>query len=187
MKRILLPLFLLLFSTFTQAEGELLPADEAFAFKAKVVNDEIILSWDIAEGYYLYKEKIKISSDFSTSLGVAKFPPAKIKNDEFFGKIGVYRHNIKVAIPILKGEAKSLLLNITFQGCADLGVCYPPITKTAALDISTMQSPSIVDNALDFFSQAKESTQSVIEKITPISDEPLAADFQSIYLMQKLY
>ncbi len=176
MKRILLPLFLLLFSTFTQAEGELLPADEAFAFKAKVVNDEIILSWDIAEGYYLYKEKIKISSDFSTSLGVAKFPPAKIKNDEFFGKIGVYRHNVKVAIPILKGEAKSLLLNITFQGCADLGVCYPPITKTAALDISTMQSPSIVDNALDFFSQAKESTQSVIEKITPISDEPLAAD-----------
>ncbi|HIF46878.1 protein-disulfide reductase DsbD [Candidatus Thioglobus sp.] len=176
MKRILLPLFLLLFSTFTQAEGGLLPADEAFAFKAKVVNDEIILSWDIAEGYYLYKEKIKISSDFSTSLGVAKFPPAKIKNDEFFGKIGVYRHNIKVAIPILKGEAKSLLLNITFQGCADLGVCYPPITKTAALDISTMQAPSIVDNALEFFSQAKESTQSVIEKITPISDEPLPAD-----------
>ena len=176
MKRILLPLFLLLFSTFTQAEGELLPADEAFAFKAKVVNDEIILTWDIAEGYYLYKEKIKISSDFSTHLGVAKFPPAKIKNDEFFGKIGVYRHNVKVAIPILKGEAKSLLLNITFQGCADLGVCYPPITKTAALDISTVQAPSIVDNAFEFFSQAKKSTQSVIEKITPISDEPLPAD-----------
>ena len=176
MKRILLPLFLLLFSTFTQAEGELLPADEAFAFKANVVNDEIILTWDIAEGYYLYKEKIKISSDFSTHLGVAKFPPAKIKNDEFFGKIGVYRHNVKVAIPILKGEAKSLLLNITFQGCADLGVCYPPITKTAALDISTMQAPSIVDNAFEFFSQAKKSTQSVIEKITPISDEPLPAD-----------
>jgi len=176
MKRILLPLFLLLFSTFTQAEGELLPADEAFAFKANVVNDEIILTWDIAEGYYLYKEKIKISSDFSTHLGVAKFPPAKIKNDEFFGKIGVYRHNVKVAIPILKGEAKSLLLNITFQGCADLGVCYPPITKTVALDISTVQAPSIVDNALEFFSQAKKSTQSVIEKITPISDEPLPAD-----------
>jgi len=176
MKRILLPLFLLLFSTFTLAEGKLLPADDAFALKVKVVNDEIILTWDIAKGYYLYKEKIKISSDFSTHLGVAKFPSAKIKNDEFFGKIGVYRHNVKVAIPILKGEAKSLLLNITFQGCADLGVCYPPITKTAALDISTMQAPSIVDNAFEFFSQAKKSTQSVIEKITPISDEPLPAD-----------
>ena len=77
MKRFLLPLFLLLFSNFAQAQGELLPADEAFAFKASVVNDEIVLDWNIANGYYLYKEKIKISSDYSTQLGVAKFPPAK--------------------------------------------------------------------------------------------------------------
>ena len=67
MKRLLLSLFLL-FSTFTHAENDLLPADEAFSFKARVVNDEILLNWDIAQGYYLYKEKIKISSDFSTQL-----------------------------------------------------------------------------------------------------------------------
>ncbi len=176
MKRLLLPLFLLLLSTFTQAQGELLPADKAFAFKAKVVNDEIVLSWDIAKDYYLYKEKIKISSDYSDQLGVAKFPPAKIKNDEFFGKIGVYRNTVDVKIPILRGNANSLLLNVTFQGCADLGVCYPPITKTAALDISAMQRPSLVDNAFELFSKAKQSAQSIVEKITPISDEPLPAD-----------
>ena len=77
MKRLLLSLFLL-FSAFTYAENDLLPADEAFTFKARVVNDEILLNWDIAQGYYLYKEKIKISSDFSTQLGTAKFPKAKI-------------------------------------------------------------------------------------------------------------
>ncbi|MCH9645211.1 MAG: protein-disulfide reductase DsbD [Proteobacteria bacterium] len=176
MKRFLLPLFLLFFSTFAQAQGELLPADEAFAFKANVVNNEIVLDWNVAKGYYLYKEKIKISSDFSSQLGVAKFPPAKIKNDEFFGRVGVYRKSVEVKIPVLEGKADSLLLNVTFQGCADLGVCYPPITKTVALDISALKKPSLVDNAFDIFSQAKQSAQSVVDKIKPISDEPLPAD-----------
>jgi len=175
MKRLLLSLFLL-FSAFTHAENDLLPADEAFSFKARVVNDEILLNWDIAQGYYLYKEKIKISSDFSTQLGTAKFPKAKIKNDEFFGKIGIYRNNAVVAIPVLEGDAKSILLTVTYQGCADLGVCYPPITKSVALDISSIHKPSIVDSALDILSKAKIGMQSVVDKVTPISDEPLPAD-----------
>ncbi|WP_053951371.1 protein-disulfide reductase DsbD [Candidatus Thioglobus autotrophicus] len=176
MKRFLLPLFLLLLSTFAQAQEELLPADKAFAFKASVVNDEIVLDWNVAKGYYLYKEKVKISSDSSAQLGVAKFPPAKIKNDEFFGKVGIYRKSVKVKIPVLEGDSDSLLLNVTFQGCADLGVCYPPITKTVALDISALKKPSLADNAFDIFSQAKQSAQSVVDKIKPISDEPLPAD-----------
>lgn len=175
MKRFLLSL-LLLFSAFSYAENDLLPADEAFSFKAKVVNDEIILNWDIAQGYYLYKEKIKISSDYSTQLDTAKFPLAKIKNDEFFGKIGVYRNNVVVAVPVLEGDARSVQLNVTFQGCADLGVCYPPITKSVALDISSIHKPSLVDNALNIFSKAKSGVQSVVEKATSISDEPLPAD-----------
>jgi thiol:disulfide interchange protein DsbD len=176
MKRFLLPLFLLLLSNFAQAQGDLLPADKAFAFKASVVNDEIVLDWNIAKGYYLYKEKIKISSDYSTQLGVAKFPPAKIKNDEFFGRVGVYRKSVEVKIPILEGDADSLLINVVFQGCADLGVCYPPITKAVVLDISALKKPSLVDNAFDMFSKVKKGAQSVVEKIQPISDEPLSAD-----------
>ena len=176
MKRLLLPLFLLLLSLFSHAEDALLPADEAFAFKAKTVNNKILLNWDIAQGYYLYKEKIKISADLSNQLGVAKFPKAKVKDDEFFGRVGIYRNDVEVAIPVLEGDAKSILLSVTFQGCADLGVCYPPITKSVALDISAMRAPSLVDNAMDMFSKAKTSAQSVVEKITPISDEPLPAD-----------
>ncbi|TEU22831.1 MAG: protein-disulfide reductase, partial [Gammaproteobacteria bacterium] len=176
MKRFLLPLLLLLFSTFSHAQNDLLPADEAFSFKAKVVNDEILLNWDVAQGYYLYKEKIKISSDFSIQLGTAKFPKAKIKNDEFFGKIGVYRNNVVVAIPVLEGDARSVQLNVGFQGCADLGVCYPPITKSVALDISSIHKPSLVDDALNIFSKAKVGVQSVVEKAVSISDEPLPAD-----------
>ncbi len=176
MKRLLLPLFLLLLSLFSHAEDALLPADEAFAFKAKTVNNKILLNWEIAQGYYLYKEKIKISADLSNQLGVAKFPKAKVKDDEFFGRVGIYRNDVEVAIPVLEGDAKSILLTVTFQGCADLGVCYPPITKSVALDISSMRTPSLVDDAMDMFSKAKTSAQSVVEKITPISDEPLPAD-----------
>jgi len=52
-------IFLLLFAfiNFAYANEELLPGDEAFRFKAQLVNDEIHLNWDIAKGYYLYKEK----------------------------------------------------------------------------------------------------------------------------------
>ncbi|CAC9457469.1 Cytochrome c-type biogenesis protein DsbD, protein-disulfide reductase (EC 1.8.1.8) [uncultured Gammaproteobacteria bacterium] len=176
MKRFLLPLFLLLFLPLTQAADELLPADKAFAFQAKVVDGKVLLSWDIAKGYYLYKEKIKISSDHSVRLGEADFPIAKIKNDEFFGKVGTYRDNLLVAIPVLSGEAKSIVLKVGFQGCADLGVCYPPITKSVSLNIDGRQKVSLVDGALNMFSKAKSSMQSMADKAASISDEPIPAD-----------
>lgn len=175
MKRLLLSLFLL-FSISAQANGELLPADKAFSFNAEVIDDKIFLNWDIAEGYYLYKEKIKISSDHSARLGEAKFPVAKIKNDEFFGKIGVYRNNVSVVVPVLKGDTQFIVLSVVFQGCADLGVCYPPITKPVTLKVKGTRKISLVDDAFDIFSKAKSTMQSIVEKTTLISDEPLPAD-----------
>ncbi|BBB23360.1 thiol:disulfide interchange protein DsbD [Abyssogena phaseoliformis symbiont OG214] len=177
MKRLLLPLFLLLSAfSLVQVEDDLLPVDKAFVFKASVVNNEILLNWDIAKGYYLYKEKIKISADFSAQLGNAKFPTAKIRNDEFFGKIGVYRDNAVVVVPVLKGDTESILLTVSYQGCADLGVCYPPITKSVALSIGSMRSTSLTDNVFNLFSRVTNKAQSIVEKIIPISDEPLPAD-----------
>ncbi len=178
MKRLLLPLFLLLSAfSLVQAENDLLPIDSAFAFKAKVVNNEILLTWDIAKDYYLYKEKIRISADFSNQLGSAKFPKAKTRNDEFFGKIGVYRNHATVVVPVLNDDAKSILLTVNYQGCADLGVCYPPITKSVTLDIGSIRStPPLADNAFNLFSQVTNKAQSIVEKIIPISDEPLPAD-----------
>ncbi|MBW5290721.1 MAG: Cytochrome c-type biogenesis protein DsbD, protein-disulfide reductase [Candidatus Ruthia sp. Asou_11_S2] len=177
MKRLLLPLFLLLSAfSLVQVEDDLLPVDKAFVFKASVVNNEILLNWDIAKGYYLYKEKIKISADFSAQLGNAKFPTAKIRNDEFFGKIGVYRDNAVVVVPVLKGDTESILLTVSYQGCADLGVCYPPITKSVTLSIGSMRLTSLTDNVFNLFSRVTNKAQSIVEKIIPISDEPLPAD-----------
>jgi thiol:disulfide interchange protein len=65
----------------------------------------------------------------------AQFPAAKIKDDEFFGKVGIYRDNVLVSVPVLEGASKLIVVNVEFQGCADLGVCYPPITKSATLKV----------------------------------------------------
>ncbi|VVH61563.1 Cytochrome c-type biogenesis protein DsbD, protein-disulfide reductase (EC, partial [uncultured Gammaproteobacteria bacterium] len=174
MKRILLFLFLLT-SLFANAREELLPADKAFAFKAKVVNDKILLNWDIAKGYYLYKKKIKIVSDHSQRLGEAQFPAAKIKDDEFFGKVGIYRDNVLVSVPVLEGASKLIVVNVEFQGCADLGVCYPPITKSATLKVVS-GNKSLIDSAFNVLSKTKSAMQSIVDKATPVSDEPLPAD-----------
>ncbi|BAS68448.1 protein-disulfide reductase DsbD [Bathymodiolus septemdierum thioautotrophic gill symbiont] len=185
MKRLLLSLFLL-FSMVTQANTELLPADEAFAFKAKVVGDEILLDWKVADGYYLYKEKIKISSDHSSRLGKAKFPTAKIKDDEFFGKIGIYRHSVAVPVPVLEGDTQFVVLNVVFQGCADVGVCYPPITKSVTLKVQNNRKKSLVDGAFNMFSKAKSTMQSIVQKKVKISDEPLPADEAFAYSVEAI-
>lgn len=55
-------------------------------------------------------------------------------------------------------------------------MCYPPITKSVVLDISSIHGASLIDSALDIFSKAKVGVQSAVDKVTPISDEPLPAD-----------
>lgn len=163
MKRFLLSL-LLLFSVWTQADT-LLSADKAFSFKAKVVNDDILLSWDIARGYYLYKEKIGISANLSQRLGQAEFPVAKIKNDDFFGTIGTYRKNVIVRVPVLPGTEKSIALTVSYQGCADIGVCYPPIKKTSVLSIKATEPVSVVNTALDILAKAQSQAQSMFASV----------------------
>ncbi|SMN00873.1 Cytochrome c-type biogenesis protein DsbD, protein-disulfide reductase [uncultured Candidatus Thioglobus sp.] len=186
MKSFLLSFLLLLSSAFAQAQEALLPADEAFAFEAQVIDNEIFLNWDIAKGYYLYKEKIKITSDYPQRLGEANFPVAKIKNDEFFGRIGTYRDSVLVTIPVSKGSSQIMVLDVVFQGCADLGVCYPPISKSVTLKIDNSAKASLADNLLKALSKAKSKVQSVVAKTVKISDEPLPTDEAFAYSVKAI-
>ncbi|SMN00919.1 Cytochrome c-type biogenesis protein DsbD, protein-disulfide reductase [uncultured Candidatus Thioglobus sp.] len=186
MKSFLLSFLLLLSSAFAQAQEALLPADEAFAFEAQVIDNEIFLNWNIAKGYYLYKEKIKITSDYPQRLGEANFPVAKIKNDEFFGRIGTYRDSVLVTIPVSKGSSQIMVLDVVFQGCADLGVCYPPISKSVTLKIDNSAKASLADNLLKALSKAKSKVQSVVAKTVKISDEPLPTDEAFAYSVKAI-
>jgi thiol:disulfide interchange protein DsbD len=140
-----LTLFLLLGLTTTAHafEDELLPPDEAFALSAAMVDAETVrLTWDIADGYYLYKSKFRFRSDSdSVAIGPAEIPDGTLQNDEFFGEIEVFRHQVVIDLPIDRVDTTSdtLLLTARSQGCADIGVCYPPHEQQRSL---TLPDPS---------------------------------------------
>ncbi len=117
-------LFLFVFPV--AAEEELLEPDKAFAFQAEVVDGAIQARWDVADNYYLYRGKIRFEVDNpDITLGEPQLPDGKIKDDEFFGEVEIYRGGVPVTIPIESGSG-DFTLTAHSQGCADIGVCYPP-------------------------------------------------------------
>ncbi len=122
------------------AQEEFLPPDQAFRFSAQVgTGGEIIAHWDIAPGYYLYRERFNFAvEDSDIGLGKVTLPPGDMKNDEFFGRMEVYHHNVEARVPLQggSGAAKSVTLAVTYQGCAQAGMCYPPVSKQVKLDLS---------------------------------------------------
>ena len=118
---------------------DFLPPEQAFRFDALPDGtDRVRLNWEIAEGYYLYHARIKVvTSSTSAQLGAPQFPPGQVKTDEYFGKQEVYHHELVVSVPVAraKGGALDLPLEVTYQGCADAGLCYPPQTKTLTVHL----------------------------------------------------
>jgi len=134
-------LLLLSVSTGTAvAEEELLTADEAFAFTAEPVDGETFrATWNVADGYYLYRSKLRFETDTpGVTLGEPAFPEGKIKHDEFFGDVETYRGEISIEVPVERSADAPELIQITAhsQGCADQGVCYPPQRQRAELNLA---------------------------------------------------
>jgi thioredoxin:protein disulfide reductase len=118
-----------------------LPVDQAFRLDAMAQgSDRVRLNWEIAEGDYLYRSRIKITtSSTSAQLGTPQFPAGQIKNDEYFGRQEIYHHELSVIVPIARGRsgALSLPLQVTYQGCSEpAGICYPPVTKQITLNLT---------------------------------------------------
>ena len=118
-------------------EDEFLDPDIAFVLSAGAAGpDAIEARWDIAEGYYLYRQKFRFKAldGSGASLGEADFPPGQVKDDEYFGPMEVYYDSVAAVVPVASAAAGGPLdVDITYQGCADAGLCYPPITKTVSL------------------------------------------------------
>jgi thioredoxin:protein disulfide reductase len=119
---------------------DFLPPDRAFRFDALPDGtDRVRLNWEIADGYYLYRARIKVMTPSTRAqLGAPQMPQGQIKTDEYFGKQEVYHHELVATVPVLRatGGAFELPLQVTYQGCADAGLCYPPITKDVTVNLS---------------------------------------------------
>ena len=118
-------------------EDQFLDPDVAFVLSAATVGpDAIEARWDIAEGYYLYRDKFRFrAADGSgASLGDAGFPEGLFKDDAYFGPMEVYYGSVAALVPVAGAAPGGAVdVDITYQGCADAGLCYPPITKTVSL------------------------------------------------------
>lgn len=113
-------------------EPEFLPVEEAFAFDFSQNDDRLVIRFDIADAYYLYKHQFKLVAKNAT-LGEPVFPEAKEKEDEFFGLTEVYYNSVSFTVPI-EESVKDGMVKVRYQGCADAGLCYPPTTKVIYLE-----------------------------------------------------
>ncbi len=123
---------------------ELLQPEQAFEFSANVKNgNTLFVSWEIAPNYYLYREKIKLellNSD-GVKLGDYTIPNGLPKHDEAFGDVEVLSEDLNFNVPLWREDhgAQTVKLRAYFQGCAERGVCYPPMTKDVMLDLPVAQ------------------------------------------------
>ena len=116
-----------------------LPVDEAFALSTEMGEDGALLAyWDMPEGYYLYRHRFDFTlreGDVAT-LGPPEIPPGKPKVDQFFGAVEVHYHRVEIRVPIIHAEGL-IEIGISYQGCAEAGLCYPPETRWVILNAPT--------------------------------------------------
>jgi len=106
-----------------------LPPERAFRFTARALNPQTIeAKFTIAEGYYLYRDKIHFSVEPVTAgLTVPPLPEGKVKEDQFFGRVETYRDSLIVNLNLENAAVgQKFVIIAESQGCADLGICYPP-------------------------------------------------------------
>jgi thiol:disulfide interchange protein DsbD len=150
LRLILAFLMLLAVPASAASPDDLLEPDQAFRFAARALGpDAIEVHYQIAPGYYLYRDKFKFATDPATlELGPPDLPVGKLKKDEFFGEVQTYRGEVRIRVPVRnRAEVGAATLIATSQGCADAGVCYVPheqkmqVSFTAAAPSSTAGLP----------------------------------------------
>ena len=124
-------------SSLVSGEDEYLPVDEAFVLTAEALSaNNLQLNWRIADGYYLYKERMKVTPAGGTkSIGALVLPKGENHHDEYFGDQEVYRESVDATFSVPPSDARTVDVSVTYQGCADAGLCYPPETKSVTISL----------------------------------------------------
>ena len=154
---------------FMKSEPELMPVDQAFAFDFKQEGNQVKLNWVIADGYYMYRDKLKFTVN-GAELGTVALPKGKPHEDEYFGKQEVYYTYVDIPVA-LKQADENATLTVTFMGCAEGKLCYPP-TKHEVVLKAIAANDGLIAGA-----EASESTAAAEPASTEsASAEPSTAD-----------
>jgi len=150
--------FLLTFAPLVLAQQVLKP-EQAFPVTVSYQAKNIVISHEIKQGYYLYKDKISYAStNQNIQLIQVELPAGKAHYDEFFGSTEIYRDSMTVKIPVNISEKdlvnRNFTIEIKLQGCADIGLCYPP--QTWQREVFLDQSDLNRTNTINITSEAEQ-------------------------------
>lgn len=146
---------------FGNDEPELLSPEEAFQIETGVVNgNQLVARFTVADSYYLYRHQFKATSDNpDVVIGELQIPDGLKKHDEVFGSVEAYYQYVEVLVPILEAPSSPISITVRSQGCADIGLCYPPMKHTADYEISFNQAASAETPALNGSTQETDSNR----------------------------
>ena len=174
------------------AENEILPVDEAFKQSVVAADGMAEVTFDITDGYYLYRHAFKFEG-VNVNLSDADIPLGKKKTDEFFGEVETYRTKVVINVPYQQANAGAQL-EVKFQGCADVGICYPPQKRLFDVPETIQKAPISTPNS-GLFSGASTSffgggasvpaSEAFRFEVIALSDTALSARFTlapNIYL-----
>ncbi len=159
----LLALLLSLCGLLAHAQ-EPLPAEQAFRASARALDDKTVeVRIQIADGYYLYRHRFQFAAE-GISFSAPALPPGKPKKDDAFGEVEIYRKELVFVLPVSAGQPP-FDLQLTSQGCADIGICYPPQTTTVSVTLASSGS-----GTGGFLARALGSGDSPASSATPAAE-----------------
>jgi thiol:disulfide interchange protein DsbD len=126
-----------------RADDDFLDPAVAFKFSATEQPGEVVVHYKIADGYYMYRERFAFATRNGTvTIGDPQLPAGHVKFDQTFGKnVETYRNDLTIHIPV-KQASGPFDLAVTSQGCADAGICYPPMERVYHVDGAALHAAS---------------------------------------------
>ena len=127
---VMLTVFWALPGLSAHAQQDYLKPEEAFRLSVtRQADDQVRLTWEISKGYYLYRKQMKVEADPAGRTGPIDWPAGLVKPDETYGESEVYHDQVSVLVKAPEAQA----LTVTWQVCADAGLCYPPQSRRVNL------------------------------------------------------
>ena len=151
----------------TPAKPQFLPLDQAFVLTTRQEGNRLLIALDIADGYYLYRDKLSWQVS-EGKLGQVQLPSGERHNDAFFGQTEVFYQSVDFAIPLLEIPAKSVL-TLRYQGCTE-GLCYPPASKQITLQPITTATNQAATPATEQPQRSGEVTPAMNQAPVDASD-----------------
>ncbi len=151
-----------------QAAEEFLEPEQAFRLEiAKAGADELQLTWSIAPGYYLYRDRMAVTASSSRTRLETDLPPGIRKDDPNFGVMEVYHDAVTMKVK----PAGATALDVTWQGCADAGLCYPPQTQT--IQVAGVSSAAATAAPTGTWAQPREPSATGLWNSVSASDQQI--------------